>query len=60
MLRRIRLEGTAMWEELSRSLQRLRRLVNRGAAEGRTEKARSRFWAEVSEGPKEAETKRRP
>ena len=53
-----------MWEELSRSLQRLWRLVNRGATERRTEKARSRFWSEVNEGQKEgqkeAETKRRP
>ena len=49
-----------MWTWLRRTLASLRRMVKRGRDERRTVEARERFWAEVREGEREAETRSRP
>lgn len=49
-----------MWKRLHRALQALRRRLRRGPDERRAEEARARFWAEVREGQREAESESRP
>jgi hypothetical protein len=49
-----------MWSRLYHAAWRLWRQSQRGAVERRVAKARARFWAEVREGQREAESHSRP
>jgi hypothetical protein len=49
-----------MWDEISESLHRIWRMLDKGADDRRREKARARFWAEVREGQQEADVEVRP
>ena len=49
-----------MWKRLRRALLRLWQRSQEAPGERRTAKARARFWAEVREGQREAETQSRP
>jgi len=49
-----------MWKDLRRLLTRLWRWSQKGPAERRVTRERARFWAEVREGEREAESSSRP
>ena len=49
-----------MWERVRHVFWRLWRRSQKGPDERRTAKARARFWSEVREGQREAETDSRP
>lgn len=49
-----------MWERLRHALDRLWRRLQNGRRERRTAAARARFWAEVREGQREAESHSSP
>jgi hypothetical protein len=49
-----------MWKQLRRVLARFWRWSLKGHGERRSAAARTRFWAEVREGEREAEARLRP
>jgi hypothetical protein len=49
-----------MWTRLRESLHRIWLVLNKSSGDRRTEKARTRFWAEVREGQQEADGESRP
>lgn len=51
---------TRMWTRLTESLQRIWLALHRGSEEQREERARARFWAEVREGQREADSESLP
>jgi hypothetical protein len=55
-----RTEGEDMWKAFQDALRRLFGEPRRGLDEHSAAKARAKFWAEVREGQREAETESRP
>jgi hypothetical protein len=49
-----------MWRGLRQMLARLWRWSKKSPAERRTARTRTRFWAELREGEREAESRSRP
>lgn len=49
-----------MWKRMKRALRNLWPLPSRPPSEGRTDRDRARFWAEVRQGEREAEANSRP
>jgi len=49
-----------MWNALHRLLARLWAWSRKGSTERRVAETRARFWAEVHEGEREAESRSRP